>query len=585
MRVGYVEINQFRGIKELNWAPAEGLNCLIGPGDSCKTTILDAVELALSPRHNLRFDDLDFFGGEFNEDTRIIVTLTDLPDEFISDANYAPYLRGISNNGKVVDEPPLPEEGQHALSIMLSINEGLEGTWTLWNERVAAGHMRERSLSYAHRTRVAPARLGIYADRHLSWGRNSTLARMSEGIADTQNILAHAGRIARNHFRNEAATLFKSSLDSVKLAAKKVGLALPGTIAAGLDVQNLAITNGSVAIHDGQVPLRALGTGSSRLLVAALQDYSNASLCLTIIDEVEHGLEPHRIVRLLKHLKSKDRLSPQLLITSHSPIVIRELSVHDLNVVRRDEDGHVSVRPADKKYSKRDPQAPPRSMPEAYLAPTVLICEGKTEVGLLKGLDDYWVAQHFDNLALKGIALADGGGVDHAPALAGQFCGLGYHVGLLLDSDQDPADTEILGKLERAGVTVFRWDKSYSTEDVLFHQLPLAAVEILFDYTLTFLDQTAMLDAANKPRQADDRFISIDQIRARLSDKAVLDALAARAKGKKRKSSEHLHGAWYKDIAKAEHIAQTILGPHLKDAQEGLQGKISTLRSWIDGHS
>jgi hypothetical protein len=360
---------------------------------------LDAVELALSPRHTLSFDDLDFFGGDFKNATKIIVTLTDLPDEFISDAAYAPYLRGISDDGKVVDEPPLPENGQPALSIMLSIDEGLEGKWTLWNERVAAGEMKERSLTYAHRSSVAPARLGVYADRHLSWGRNSTLSRMSEGAAGTQDILARAGRLARNHFKTEAAELFKSSLESVTLAAKKVGLALPSTIAAGLDVQNLAITNGSIAIHDGEVPLRALGMGSSRLLVAAMQDHSKASSCLTIIDEAEHGLEPHRIVRLLKHLKSKDRVSPQVFITSHSPIVIRELSVHDLHVVRRARDGRVTVRRADKKYSKRDPQAPPRSMPEAYLAPTVLIGEGKTEMGLLKGLDDFWVAQHLDNLA------------------------------------------------------------------------------------------------------------------------------------------------------------------------------------------
>ncbi|CAN7142292.1 hypothetical protein [Aminobacter sp. LjRoot7] len=199
--------------------------------------------------------------------------------------------------------------------------------------------------------------------------------------------------------------------------------------------------------------------------------------------------------------------------------------------------------------------------------------------------DDFWVAQHLDNLALKGIALADGGGVDNAPALAGQFCGLGYQVGLLLDYDQDPADTEILGKLMKAGVTVFRWDKGCSTEDVLFRQLPLEAVEMLFDYTLTFLEPTAVLDAVNKPRPPADRFNSIDQVRACLNDATVLDALAARAKGKKKKDSEDLHGAWYKDIAKAEHIAQEILGPHLQEAHKGLQEAVSALRSWIDGHS
>jgi hypothetical protein len=158
-------------------------------------------------------------------------------------------------------------------------------------------------------------------------------------------------------------------------------------------------------------------------------------------------------------------------------------------------------------------------------------------------------------------------------------------VGLLLDSDQDPADKEILGKLENAGVKVFRWDGVCSTEDVLFRQLPLAAVEMLFDYTLTFLEPTAILYAVNEPRQPADRFTSIDQVRAHLDDATVLGALATRAKGKKKKDSEGLHGAWYKDIAKAEHIGQDILGPHLQEAHKGLQETVSALRSWIDGHS
>jgi hypothetical protein len=39
-----------RGIKSANWAPRRGINRLIGPDDSTKTTILDSIELALSPQ-------------------------------------------------------------------------------------------------------------------------------------------------------------------------------------------------------------------------------------------------------------------------------------------------------------------------------------------------------------------------------------------------------------------------------------------------------------------------------------------------------------------------------------------------------
>lgn len=427
--VGLLEITNFRGIKSLRWTPEAGVNCLIGPGDSGKTTILDAVELVLSTRHTISFTDLDFFGGDHQQPIVITVTLVDLPVEFNSNQNYGYYLRGFRTNQTVVDEPPLPEDGQPALSIRLTVDESLEGKWLLFNERVAAEH-KEISLSYADRLQVAPARLGSYADRHLSWGRHSTLTKLSEGNTVTRDVLAKAGRLARNHFKTEAAGFFQKSLEDVSRAANKVGMALPANLSAGLDVENLSITSGSIAIHGDDIPLRAMGLGSSRLLVAALQDHSRVSACLTIIDELEHGLEPYRISRLLKHLKSGDRASPQVFITSHSPVVIRELKVGDLHVVRRSPDGSVKVRAANQKFAKRDPQAPPRSMPEAYLAPSILSCEGKTEVGLMRGMDDVWFENGFDSLALKGIALADGGGIDNAPALAGHFHMLGYDVGL-----------------------------------------------------------------------------------------------------------------------------------------------------------
>jgi predicted ATP-dependent endonuclease of OLD family len=34
MLIVYLEVQNFRGIKSLVWAPATGMNCLIGPGDS-----------------------------------------------------------------------------------------------------------------------------------------------------------------------------------------------------------------------------------------------------------------------------------------------------------------------------------------------------------------------------------------------------------------------------------------------------------------------------------------------------------------------------------------------------------------------
>ncbi|WP_429031445.1 hypothetical protein [Bradyrhizobium sp. I1.14.4] len=51
-----------------------GVNCLIGPGDSTKTTVLDAIELCLNPRSYIFADDRDFFDLDIKAPIRITVT-------------------------------------------------------------------------------------------------------------------------------------------------------------------------------------------------------------------------------------------------------------------------------------------------------------------------------------------------------------------------------------------------------------------------------------------------------------------------------------------------------------------------------
>jgi predicted ATP-dependent endonuclease of OLD family len=48
MQVKHLRIERFRGIRELDWSVGGGFICLIGPGDSTKSTILDAIDFALS---------------------------------------------------------------------------------------------------------------------------------------------------------------------------------------------------------------------------------------------------------------------------------------------------------------------------------------------------------------------------------------------------------------------------------------------------------------------------------------------------------------------------------------------------------
>ncbi len=74
-----------------------------------------------------------------------------------------------------------------------------------------------------------------------------------------------------------------------------------------------------------RVPFRCMGTGSARLAVAALQSAESALRHFLLIDEIEYGLEPHRISLLVSHLRKRVKSGGQVFITTHSTSVLREV--------------------------------------------------------------------------------------------------------------------------------------------------------------------------------------------------------------------------------------------------------------------
>lgn len=63
MQIRHVRITNFRGIRHMEWSIHNPIVCHIGPGDSTKSTTLDAIECVLTPHWNMTFDDSDFYSG------------------------------------------------------------------------------------------------------------------------------------------------------------------------------------------------------------------------------------------------------------------------------------------------------------------------------------------------------------------------------------------------------------------------------------------------------------------------------------------------------------------------------------------
>jgi putative ATP-dependent endonuclease of OLD family len=575
VKIRYIEIENFRGIRSFSWAPAPRVNCLVGPGDSGKTTILDAIELALAPRYQVSFDDSDFYGSDPNNKIAITVTLGELPDRFKAFAAYGEHTRGWNaTKEQIIDEPDDASGLEVVLSARLSVDKTLEPKWMIYTDRSVNEEKEARTFRFEDRQMMAPSRLGDYTDRHLAWGRQSILSRLSDKGLSGTDLLAQAGRAARKQFATNSEKLFKDVIEEIKKLARHVGVKLSYEISARMDVRGISLNSGGISLHEGDLPLRLLGAGSSRLLVAALQDFAGDSKPFALIDEVEHALEPHRISRLLRYLKSdRDGKPPQLFLTTHSPVVLEELSVDEVTVVRRDlSSGSITAVPTKTDFPSTYAQALLRRTPNAFLARSVLVCEGKTEVGLVRGLDQFWTNKQQDPLATVGVVPTSGGGKDDAPKMAKHFATLKYRTALFLDSDCEPHDAAILPALTGLGVEVIRWEKGKATEDVLFGDLSDAAVKDLVEllgskeYLASIPEQINSLVESRLLKDWDD-------LKVRCKDPTVRKHLATCAKK---------HG-WIKDrLSLSEAIGLSVLGPHLTDLSHTNASTIELLRTWID---
>ncbi len=567
VRIRRIEISNFRSIQNLDWLPSAGINCLIGPGDSGKSTILDAIDLCLGVRRP-SFGDTDFFLLSVTKPIVISLTLGGLSDTLKNLEVYGEFLRGYDASTKTFeDEPRFGIET--VLTVRLTVSDDLDPVWTLFSERAEAAGL-ERNFAYKERLALAPVRIGSYANTNLSWARGSALNRLTEEKANLGSELARAAREARTNFGTQAAAQLGATLKIVTETANELGVPVGKSVQALLDAHSVSISDGAIALHsESGVPLRALGTGSSRLLIAGMQRAASETATIALVDEVEYGLEPHRLTRLLHSLGAKDpKLPLQCFITTHSPVAVRELSGDQLVVVRAKEKQHLvlEVGVAD------DVQSTVRADPEAFLAKSIIVCEGASEVGFGRGLDQHWVAQGNPSFFALGGSYVNVGGsdADRVFVRGKALLELGYRVLVLSDSDKPPKPEKVAAFIDAGGVAI-TWGKGRALEDELFQSLSEYGVQQLLAHGIELVGE-ALVDEHIKSQS--NGKTSLDDISTEMLILGCLPEARRILGAASRKSG------WFKSLTKYELVAKDIVGPDLDNSDKGFSELVSKLKKW-----
>lgn len=572
-RVRHLEIQNFRSIQTLNWAPSNGVNCLIGPGDSGKSTILDAIDLCLGARRSAPLGDTDFFGLDVTRTIVIKVTLGALPEALKNIDTYGDFLRGFSFNTSLIEDEPgaLLET---VLTLKLEVSGDLEPSWTLHSDR-AVQQQLERSLAWKDRNLLTPARIGTYANTNLSWSRSSVLNRLTEERANLGSELASAARAARTAFGAQAGPQLAQTLQVVTQTATALGVSIGAGAQALLDAHSVSIGDGDIALHsEAGIPLRSLGTGSSRLLVAGLQRAAAAAATVALVDEVEYGLEPHRLMRLLDSLGAKDVAQPlQVFMTTHSPVTLRELADTQLFVVRQ----RAGIHTVTSAGSEGGIQGTLRKFPEAFLSKSVIVCEGASEVGFARGMDQWWAQDGGTSFLAHGGSYVDAGGgtPDQCFTRGEAFLKLGYRVLVFVDADKPVTTAGLVERFTAAGGEYLTWREGFALEDELFLHVSDDAVTALLKKAEETIGRELMVEHI---RSKSDGRVTLDDIEL----ERMIDVYTPASRALLGHAARNNKNGWFKSVGCFQDIAKDIVGPHMNDAEQGFIHITNKLWRWMN---
>jgi putative ATP-dependent endonuclease of OLD family len=457
----HLAIKQFRGIKALSWHPAKGVNVILGGGDVGKTTILDAIGLLLSPTNAANLSDTDYH-------------LRDIEAEFVIEAILSlPPDGGINQQLK----PSWPWEWNGSEAVVPSIDaDGAAKSEPVYRLRVRGTEDLELAfeilqpdgtadgLPVALRRSIGLVRLSgdDRSDRDLRLVQGSALDRLLSDKALRSRI---ASELAKTDVEDQLTPEAQKALEGLDEAFTKQSLpdGLELSITGGPGASIASLIGLTADCNDVQLPLANWGAGTRRLSALAIAEQNQGEHPVTLVDEIERGLEPYRQRSLLDKLQAG---KSQVFITTHSPAAISAASKAALWYV--DHAGRIGPLDASKIARHR------ATDPDTFLSRLAIIGEGLTEVGFATALLESALCS---SLQQHGVHLSDGGGHDTTVLLLEALADGGLLFGGFADDEgKHPTRWEKVAKAQ--GELLFRW-KSGCIEQNIIGAVPDDKLEAL----------------------------------------------------------------------------------------------------------
>jgi len=457
----YLAIQRFRCIKTLSLRPDKGLNLILGGGDVGKTTILDAIGLLLSPTNPTTLSDTDYHARNIEAGFAIEAIVSLPPESEINQQTKASWPWDWNGSEAVVPSTDGDGgmKGEPVYRLRVRGTADLELAYEIVQPDGAAD-----ILSVGLRRSIGLVRLSgdDRNDRDLRLVQGSALDRLLSDKALRSRL---ASELAKGDVTEQLTDHAKAALEALDLVFKTKslpdGLDLAITGGQGLSITALI---GLTAKREGvQLPLASWGSGTRRFAALAIAEQNQGEAPITLVDEVERGLEPYRQRLLMEDLQAG---KSQVFVTTHSPSAISAASQASLWYL--DHAGGIGQLTSAAVARQR------KTDPETFLARLAVVAEGATEFGfasaLLEKAMDSSLEQH-------GIHVADGGGHEATLGLLEALAAGGLRFGGFAD-EEGLHPTRWWNVAQKLDKLLFRW-QSGGIEKNIINLLPDDKMEAL----------------------------------------------------------------------------------------------------------
>lgn len=546
--INRISIKNYRGIKSLTQDFGdERFIILIGRGDSGKSTILSAIYAALSPAWNMVFSDLDFYEQDTTNPIEIELGLNELPKEFLKESKYGLYLQN--------DLSDQVEPKDLTITIRLSVDDTLEPHWTVKSR--AESDIDDKPISGTDRALLAVNFITDYTDNQFSYNRQSPLYALTKSNINSNTTIE---RVKSQLIRSMADAIdekqvmpLNAPLESLRQTAEMLGLTVYD-LHAQIDIKENPYTGNSIALHEGTLPYRLRGKGSKRLMSITIQSELTKQGGIVMVDELEQGLEPDRIVTLVRALKKTS--AGQVFITTHSLNVVLEANWNNLFILNKGDECLHRVN--------EELDACRRTNPQAFFAKKIICCEGKTEQGFIRAIDAWLQKTHQTSFSAKGVVLVDAKGGDNMYSYSVMLKSLGYDTGVFADDDTASLKSA-KGRAINSNVQLFLCEDGNCLERQVIMDLPWEKILEIVNCNQEGFPYKHINLSGELQREIKEATTSSEQllIRKRLSKDSIED--------KKE---------WFKHIPGGEFLGRIVMESYENMQDAHLKSTIKNLLNW-----